>query len=234
MWVRKAGPKTIVPTGLEGPGGRERGRAGARSPIRAAGTVLRPGAAGGRGRWRGGRRAAAPPGRRASCRGPRGAGTLLGGAPSAGRRAPSWTRRFLRSSGLQPRDAGSLLGRGWMSLPNLGVPPGWGSVCWKRGTLWGGDPHQGAQPRRRSPGVLRARGESGKRGGSGAASRSRRARGSRGKTGIPRRAGSWGYAGGPGARKVPGVRRAPGDAQWDKCSGGRGGGGGQVCVPSCP
>lgn len=129
------GPPSPRPHGLEWLGSRESGWAGARSPIRAAGSVLRPGAAGGRGRWRGGRRAAAPPGRRASCRGPRGAGTLLGGAPSAGRGAPSWARRFLRDAGLQRRDAGSPLGRGWVSLPDLGVPLGRGSVCWKRGTL---------------------------------------------------------------------------------------------------
>lgn len=94
-WVRKAGPKTIVPTGLESPGGWESGRAGARSPIRAAGTVLRLGAAGGRGQWRGGRRAAAPPGRRASCWGPRGAGDPPGrrrlsgaGSPQLGTEVP--------------------------------------------------------------------------------------------------------------------------------------------------
>lgn len=154
-WVRKAGPQTIVPTGLQCPGGPESGRAGARSPIRAADTVLRPGVAGGRGRWRGGRRAAAPPGRRASCRGPRARGTLLGGAPSAGRGAPSWAPRFLWSAGLAagcwepsgvwldvPAEPGGLSGAGLRQL-EVGYPL-------ERGR--GGAPHQGTQPRPPSPG----------------------------------------------------------------------------------
>lgn len=90
---------------------------------------------------------------------------LLGGTPSVRRGAPSWARRILWSAGLQPRDAGSPLGRGWMSLLDLGGSSGRGSVCWKKGTLWGGAPHQGAQPGWRSPGILRARRAPGMRGG---------------------------------------------------------------------
>lgn len=78
--MEKAGPKPW-PLRLECPGRRESGGAGARSPIQAAGTVLRRGVAGGRGRWQGGRLAAAPPGRRASCRGPQDAGDPLGQRP---------------------------------------------------------------------------------------------------------------------------------------------------------
>lgn len=114
-------------------------------------------------------------------------GTLLGSAPSAGRGAPSWAPRIFWSTGLQARDAGSPLGRGWMSLSDLGVPLGRGSVCWKRGILWGGagPPHQGAQPGWPSPGILRARRGPGARGGRGAASGSRGTRGSWGNPQIP-------------------------------------------------
>lgn len=182
--MEKAGPKP-KPFRQECPGRRESGGAGARSPIRAAGTVLRPGVAGGRGRWQGGRLAAAPPGRRASCRGPPDAGTLLGSAPSAGRGAPSWAPRIFWSTGLQARDAGSPLGRGWMSLSDLGVPLGRGSVCWKRGILWGGAPHQGAQPGWPSPGILRERRGPRARGGPGASSGSGGTRGSWGSPEIP-------------------------------------------------
>ncbi|XP_013377031.1 PREDICTED: collagen alpha-1(II) chain-like [Chinchilla lanigera] len=165
--------------------GREIGRAGARSPIRAAGTVLRPGAAGGRGRWRGERRAVAPPGRRASCRGPRGAGNPPGKRPLSQAGSPQLVRRILWSAGLQPRDAGSPLGRGWMSLLDLGVSLGRGSFCWKRGTLWGGAPHQGAQPGWPSAGALRARKGPGARRGPRAAPGSRDTWGCWGCTEIP-------------------------------------------------
>ena len=221
-------PQTIVPEGLEWPGGRESGRAGARSPIRAAGTVLRPGAAGGRGRWPGGRRAAALPGRRASCRACGARGTVLGGAPSAGQAAPGWAQRFLRSAGLRTRDAGSPLGRGRMSLPDPGVPLGRGSVCGKRGILWGGAPSP-----RRAARLDEPRGcESAP--GSRDARRSRSCVAVQGCAVFPEqyrdggRARTRGYAGDPGRARVPGVRGAPGGARWDKCGGGRGGGGGRV------
>lgn len=208
-WVRKAGPQTIVPAGLQCPGGPESGPAGARSPIRAADTVLRPGVSGGRGRWRGGRRAAAPPGRRASCRGPRGAGEPPGRRPLCGAGSPQLGTKVP----LERRAGCGMLGALW------GVA---GCPCRTWGSLGGGAPSVGrgvpagaeAGPlaRARSP-VHRARGFESARGS--------RARGSPELRRGPERAGLLGrYWGpgvrgpglcwGPGVRKVPGVRRAPG------------------------
>ena len=70
---------------------------------------------------------------------------------SAGQAAPGWAQRFLRSAGLRTRDAGSPLGRGCMSLPDPGVPLGRGSVCGKRGILWGGAPSPGRAARLDEP-----------------------------------------------------------------------------------
>lgn len=79
-------------------------------------------------------------------------GSLLGSAPSAGRGAPSWAPRIFWSTGLQARDAGSPLGRGWMSLSDLGVSLGRGSGLLEEGDPLGRGPSPGraaglAEPR---------------------------------------------------------------------------------------
>lgn len=210
--MRKAEPQTTVPTGLQCPGGRERGRAGARSPIRAAGTVLRPGAAGGRGRWRGGRRAAAPPGRRASCRGPRGAGDPPGRCPLSGAGSPQLGTEVPLERGAPVAGCWEPSGA-WLGVPaEPGVPSGAGLRQLEEGYPLGRSSSPGRAPRRPSPGVLRAHGSPGARGGPGAVSRSRGARGSWGSTGIPRCAGSWGYAGDPGAQSPRGAPHSGGRA----------------------
>lgn len=105
---------------------------------------------------------------------------------------------------------------------------GRGSVCGKRGILWGGAPSP-----RRAARLDEPRGcESAP--GSRDARRSRSCVAVQGCAVFPEqyrdggRARTRGYAGDPGRARVPGVRGAPGGARWDKCGGGRGGGGGRV------
>lgn len=221
-------PKPTVPAGLECPGGRERGWAGARSPIRAAGTVLRPGAAGGRGRWRGGQRAAAPPGRRASCRGPRGAGDPPGRRPLSGAGSPQLSTEVPRERRAPAAGCWEPSGA-WLDFPaKPGGPSGAGLRLLEEGGPSGaGPPHQGAQLLWPSPGVLRARVP-----GRAEVPELRLGPGARGVPGavpgFPGARGSRGYAGDLGRARVPGVRGAPGGARWDKCGGGRGRGGGRV------
>lgn len=152
---------------------------------------------------------------------------LRGGEPPAGHQGSSGARGSLR-------DAGSPLGCGWMSLPNLGVSRGRGSVSWKWGTRWsgGGAPHT----RARSP-VRLARGSESARG-----SRARRSpelRRGPGRAGLLGRYWGPGVRGpglcwGPGVRKVPGVRRAPGARSGTSAAASAAGAGGLVCAPSCP
>lgn len=104
----------------------------------------------------------------------------------------------------------------------------------EEGDPLGRAPQQGAQPRRRSLGVLRARGGPGVCGGPAAASRSRGARCSRGSTGIPRRAGSRGYAGDPGCARSQGCAALQGARSGTSAAAGAVGAGvGSVC-PAAP
>lgn len=130
-------PQTIVPAGLEWPAGRVAGRALAHRSGRPALSCVRRLRAGAGGGEEGGEQRPRQGGvHPAGARGAR--GTLLGGAPQLGGQPPAGHGGSSGARRSRHGMPGALWGVAGCPCRTWGVPLGRGSVCFKRGILWGG------------------------------------------------------------------------------------------------